>query len=106
SADLAAARAFQEGLTISLPEGRGAARGYVNAARDVNDPTNFLAVANEVIARSPGGVDQMARAPRFAAQGIAAEPSAALLERYRAVIPGAFETLREVFRFRDYSRDG
>lgn len=106
--DLAAARAFHEGLTITLPSGRGPARGYANSARDVNDPANFLAVANEAIARSRGGAGQLARAPQFSAQGIgvAGEPSAALLDRYRAIIPSALETLREVFRFRDYSRDG
>jgi hypothetical protein len=106
--DLPAARAFQERLTVSLPPGRGPARGYAIAARDVNDPANFLAVANEVIARSPGGAGQLARAPRFAAQGLggAGAPAPEMAERYRAVIPAALETLREVFRFRDYSVGG
>jgi hypothetical protein len=106
--DLAAARAFQARLTMSLPPGRGPARGYMAAARDVNDPANFLGVVNEVIARSPGGADQLARARRFEAQGIGdAQPlSPAVLERYRAVIPGALETLRERFRFRDNVIDG
>ena len=106
-ADIEAARAFQAGLTLSLPDGRGPARGYAVAASDVNDPENFLALVNEVIARSPGGADQLSRAPSFRAQGLgAAMPSVELLTRWRAVIPSALETLREVFRFRDYSVGG
>jgi hypothetical protein len=106
--DLTDARAFQARLTMRLPPGRGPARGYSAAARDVNDAANFLAVVNEVIARSPARVDQLARVPQFEAQGIggAEPPSPAMLERYRAVIPGALETLREHFRFRDNVVDG
>lgn len=106
--DLAAASAFQQRLVLTMPPGRGAARGYATAARDVNDPENFLAVVNEVIARSPGGRDPLPRAARFAAQGIgvANAPSASLLAEYRAAIPTALANLRELFRFRDFSRDG
>jgi hypothetical protein len=106
--DLTDARTFQARLTMSVPPGRGPARGYMAAARDVNDPSNFLAVVNEVIARSPGGADQLARAPQFEAQGIGSvqPPSPLVLERYRAVIAGALETLRERFRFRDNVVDG
>ncbi len=104
--DLAQARAFQTQLTVTPPP--GSARGYRAQARDVNDPADFLAVVNEVIARSPGGQGPIARASRFAAQGIgaAAPPSAEVLERYRAVIPAALATLREAFRFRDNVVDG
>lgn len=105
-ADLEAAGAFQQRLTMSLPAGRGLARGYAATARDINDPANFLAVVNEVIARSPGGVDQLARAPRFAAEGIGVDATPAMLERYRAVIPAALERLREFFRFAGAAVDG
>ncbi|GIK49293.1 MAG: phosphatidylserine decarboxylase [Alphaproteobacteria bacterium] len=106
--DLAVAHAFQQRLTLTLPPGRAGARGYAVTARDVNDPANFLALANEVIARSPGGADQLARAPGFAAQGVGVSnpPSPEVLERFREVIPAALETLRDVFRFRDYAVDG
>jgi hypothetical protein len=106
--DLAAAHAFQQRLTLTLAPGRAAARGYTVTARDVNDPANFLALANEVIARSPGGRGQLARAPGFAAQGVGvSDPlSPEQLERFRETIPGALETLRDVFRFRDYAVDG
>jgi len=107
-ADLDAARAFQSGLTLSVPAGRAPARGFEAAAGDVNDPTRFLSLVNEVIARSPGGGGQFPRARQFAAQGIGAPglPSQALLDRWRASIPGSLEILRETFRFRDYSVDG
>lgn len=106
-ADLDAARAFQAGLTLATPAQRPAARGYVVAAQDVNDPENFLALVNEVIARSPGGSDELARAPRFMAQGIGGEPpSAGLLEAWRATIPAGLAHLRERFRFRDLIVDG
>jgi hypothetical protein len=105
-ADLAAADAFQQRLTMSLPAGRAHARGYAAAARDVNDPANFLAVVNEVIARSPGGAEQLSRAARFAAQGVGAAPTPAILEHYRVLIPRALESLREFFRFTSNVVDG
>lgn len=107
-ADLPAARDFQNGLTLSVPADRPPPRGFQAVAGDVNDPVRFLSLANEVIARSPGGGGQFPRASGFAAQGIGAagSPSPALLDRWRATIPGALEILRETFRFRDYSVDG
>lgn len=106
--DLAAARDFQEELTLSLPAGRGPPRGYATAARDVNDPRNFLAVVNEAIARSSPGGGQLARAPSFAGEGIGAStpPSDDLVERWRGVIPPGLTTLRETFLFRDLIVDG
>jgi hypothetical protein len=106
-ADLAAARAFQAELTLTTAPERPAARGYTMAAQDVNDPANFLALVNEVIARSPGGSDELARASRFAHQGIgAAPPSAEILEAWRATIPVGLARLRERFQFRDLVVDG
>lgn len=107
-ADLAAAQAFQSGLTLSVPPDRPPPRGFDAAAGDVNDPVRFLSLANEVIARSPGGGGQFGRAGQFAAQGIDAPglPSQDVLDRWRATIPGALEILRETFRFRDYAVDG
>ncbi len=106
--DLPAAREFQSGLTLSVPAGRPAARGYAVGARDVNDPVSFLALVNEVIARSPGGGGQLARVSQFATQGIGASASASpqLLDRWRAVIPSGLATLRETFLFRDLIVDG
>ncbi|PZR33246.1 DUF1254 domain-containing protein [Caulobacter segnis] len=107
-ADLAAARAFQGGLTLSVPTDRPPPRAFAAAAVDVNDPVRFLALVNEVIARSPGGGGQFHRARQFAAQGIGTPglPSRAVLDQWRATIPGALEVLRETFRFRDYAVGG
>ncbi|MBK6704976.1 MAG: DUF1254 domain-containing protein [Caulobacteraceae bacterium] len=106
--DLPAAREFQTGLTLSVPSGHTAPRGYAVSARDVNDPANFLALANEIIARSPGGGGELARVSRFAEQGIGSStpPSEQLLDRWRAIIPPALATLRETFLFRDLIVDG
>lgn len=106
--DLPAARAFQEQLTLLLPEGRGPPRPFVNFARDVTDPANFLAVVNEAIARSPGGADQLRRVSQFTPQGIGAAVAAApeLLDQYRADTPRCLEELRRTFQFTDDVRDG
>lgn len=106
--DLPAGRAFQEGLTLTSPSDRGPVRGYRNVARDINDPTSFLLVVNEVISRSRGGGDQLDRARRFARQGIGEEqtPPQVLLDAYRSLIPEALSSLREVFRFRDLAVGG
>jgi hypothetical protein len=106
-ADLASARAFQAQLTMTTPLERPAARGYAVAAGDVNDPANFLALVNEVIARSPSGEGEIRRAPRFAAQAIGAGPPAAeQLQRWRETIPEGLARLRERFQFRDLIVDG
>jgi len=107
-ADIGAAREFQTGLTLSAPSGRAAARGYGVRAEDVNDPANFLALVNEVIARSPGGAGQLARARRFAEWGIGSltPPSPQLIDAWRAAIPPGLARLRERFLFRDQVADG
>jgi hypothetical protein len=106
--DLAAAQAFQSGLTLSVAPDRAPPRGFQAAAGDVNDPVVFLSLVNEIIARSPGGGAQFPRVGQFAAQGIGATdlPSGDVLARWRETIPGALEILRETFRFRDYAVDG
>ena len=99
--DLEAARAFQQGLTIAASPSRAPARGYVNAASDVNDPANFLLVVNEVMSRSSGGGGILARAPLFEVQGITSPhtPSQDIVDAYRQFIPEGLAHLREVFRF-------
>ncbi len=106
--DLAAAAAFQSGLTLNTAPARPPARGYTASAGDVNDPENFLALVNEVIERSPGSAGQLGRARQFATQGIGTSnsPSAELLDRWRAQIPRGLATLRETFLFRDHVLGG
>lgn len=105
--DLEAARAFQAGLSARAVS-QSPPRPFDVAAVDVTDPTNFLAVVNDVIARSPGRQGPLARSSRFAAQGVAATTPASpqLVEAWRALIPSALQTLRETFLFRDLVVDG
>lgn len=102
-ADLDAARAFQAGLTVTVPPERPPARPFQTAAVDVTDPQNFLGLANEVISRTPAGGGLLARASRFVAQGIgsAKGPSPQLLDAWRTYIPKGLAELRETFLFRD-----
>ncbi len=106
--DLAAAQAFQSSLTLSMAPDRPLARGFTAPAGDVNDPADFLTLVNEVIARSPGGGAQFARAEQFRAMGIGQSelPGAEVMDRWRATIPRGLATLRETFQFRDYSVAG
>lgn len=102
--DLPAAEAWQQQIVIRVPEGRPPARGFDNAAeQEPHDPVKFLAVVNEMIRRSPGGVGQMARAPRFAAFGIGTDtpPPQALLDAWAQFLPRGIADLRQGFLFRD-----
>lgn len=107
-ADLAEAQAFQRGLSMRPAPGRPAPRPFSVRASEVANPTNLLGVANDILARSPGGLGQTARAGRFAHLGVGADVQAneALLARWREIIPGGLATLREKFLFRDLVRDG
>lgn len=94
--DLAAARALQERITVSPVGARGPAKPYAAMAISVTDPENFLAVVNDVLARSPGGKGQTARAALFAAFGIGAgvRASPQMLEAWRVYLPKGIESLR------------
>lgn len=106
--DLAAAQAFQKQFEVVTPPGLPPARPFRVKAADVNDPEIFLGLANEVLARSPGGKGQAARARRFAAAGVGAGAtlSSDLQAAWRAYIPEGLAMLRENFRFRDLVVDG
>lgn len=109
-ADLAAAEAVQRQIGIVPIAGRPAARGFtVAAAREALDPVNFLAVVNEMLARSAGGGGHLLRAGRFAALGVGAKArpaSPAVLAAWAAFLPGALAGLREGFLFRDQVVNG
>lgn len=107
--DLAAAVAIQRQFAVVVPADRAPPRGFVNeAVREVSDPRNFLAVVNEMLARSPGAQGHLARAKRFAALGIGTdrEPDAAVLARWAAYFPIGLKTLRDAFLFRDLVAGG
>lgn len=106
--DLAAARALQEQLTLTIAPDRPAPRGFEASAGDVTDPVVFLTLVNEVIARNPERAGLLARADEHLATGVGAGslPSAEVLEQWRAFIPQGLAALRETFRFRDYAVEG
>jgi hypothetical protein len=105
--DLEAAKALQRQVTIrattDIPP-----RPFAVKATNVEDPENFLGVVNEMLARSPGGLGHLARAPRFAAVGIGAgtAPGEELVEMWRAYLPKGVARLKEKFLFRDLVVNG
>ncbi len=106
--DLADAQALQNQISLVIPEGRPAARPFVNDASGEPDAAKLLAVVNEMLARSPGRKGQLARAAQFADVGVGPnqQPSAELLARWDAFMPTGFEELREAFVYRDLIIDG
>ncbi|HEX5006801.1 MAG TPA: DUF1254 domain-containing protein, partial [Hyphomonadaceae bacterium] len=99
--DLAAAAALQRQITIR-PTTDTPPRPFSVKATSAEDPENFLAVMNEMLARSPGGLGHMAEAPRYAAVGIGAgvEPSAEQIAMWRAYLPKGIAKLKDRFMFR------
>ncbi|MBU6318719.1 MAG: DUF1254 domain-containing protein [Alphaproteobacteria bacterium] len=91
--DLAAARALQERIEVRSLSTQ-APRRFETPVTSLDDPANFLAVVNEVLKRSPGGLGQTARASRFVSLGIGATPAAETLEAWRAFIPEGMKRLR------------
>ena len=100
-ADLPAASAFQQQLTVATPPGTAVPRPFTIRAADVSDPRTFLGVVNEMLSRSPGGKGHTAKARRFAPFGIGAAASPDLLDRWKPVIANGLAALREGFLFRD-----
>ncbi|MFZ5748451.1 MAG: DUF1254 domain-containing protein [Pseudomonadota bacterium] len=100
--DLPVASALLDQVQVTVPGGRPA-RGYgTPATTGVPDPANFLAVINEVLRRSPGGMGETARAARFRAAGIGVDaPSPELLAQWAAFLPRGYDELREGFLFRE-----
>jgi hypothetical protein len=105
--DLAAAKALQQHITLR-PVTEHAARPYGVACTKSEDPANFLGVVNDMLARSPGGKGQTARASRFASFGVGAgvTPSAEQIELWRAYIPSGVQKLKDKFLFRDQVVNG
>lgn len=106
--DLRAANAFQQQITVRPVSSATPAKPLAITASDVLDPANFLAVVNDMLARSPGGEGHTARAEAFAAFGIGAgiTPTAEQLEVWRDFIPVGIDKLREKFLIRDHVVNG
>jgi hypothetical protein len=105
--DMPAAKALQQQITLQPVNDKPARPFGVKATRS-EDAENFLAVVNDMIARSPGGRGHLARAPKFAAFGVGAglKPSPELLAAWSAYLPRGIASLKERFMFRDLVING
>jgi hypothetical protein len=105
--DLAAARALQQQISIrqvvEMPP-----RAFDVKATTSDDPENFLAVVNEMLARSPGGKGHMGREWNYTAVGVGASvtPTAEQIALWRAYLPKGIQKLKEKFLFRDLVFEG
>lgn len=105
--DLAAAKALQDQIRIrSLATTAPKAFG-VPCTRS-EDAENFIAVVNDMLARSPGGLGHMARADNFSKVGVGAglAPAPELLAMWKAYLPKGIAKLKEKFLFRDLTVNG
>jgi hypothetical protein len=105
--DLAAARELQQKISIrqvvEMPP-----KPFSVKATTSDDPENFLAVVNEMLARSPGGKGHMAREWNYTAVGVGAgvEPTPEQIALWRAYLPKGIAKLKEKFLFRDLVYNG
>jgi hypothetical protein len=104
--DMAAARALQTQITVKPTKPDLPAKPYGVKCVNVQDPANFLGVVNDILARSPGGKGQTARAAQFAKYGITAQASPEQLEQWRAYLPGGLDKLKDKFMFQDMVVNG
>jgi hypothetical protein len=106
--DLPNARALQQKITVTLPPQRPAARPYSAVARNVEDPSDFLGIVNEGLARSPGEQGHTRRAARFRSLGLGAgvTPTSAQLDAWREYLPQGLAQLRESSQRRQTVIDG
>jgi len=100
--DLAAARALQQKISIrqvvEMPP-----KPFAVTATTSDDAENFLAVVNEMLARSPGGKGHMAREWNYTAVGVGSgvTPTAEHIALWKAYLPKGIAKLKEKFLFRD-----
>ena len=106
--DLPEAQAFQQAMSLTAPASRPPARPFtVNASGEL-DAKKLLSVVNEMIARSPGGLGELARVSDYANFGIGSPENITsdLLAKWDAFLPQGIEELREAFIYRDLVIDG
>lgn len=107
--DLAAAKALQQQIAIRPLSGTPA-KPFAVKCTNPEDPENFLAVINEMIARSPGGQGHLAEVGLYRNLGIGAAPGEALspdlIAAWRAYLPKGMALLRETFEFKSLIKDG
>lgn len=101
--DIPGARALQQQVTVT-PTAAG--RPYDVACTNVKDGANFLAVVNDMLARSAGGGGQVARASRFARHGVGVTPTPEQIAAWNAYLPTGIEKLRRKFAMRNHVVNG
>lgn len=105
--DLAAARELQQKISIrqvvEMPP-----RAFAVKATTSDDAENFLAVVNEMLARSPGGKGHMAREWNYTAVGVGSGvmPTPEQIAMWKAYLPKGIAKLKEKFLFRDLVYNG
>ncbi len=108
-ADIAAAKALQQQILLK-PTSDAPPRAFGVKCTSSLDPQNFLAVVNDMLARSPGMMGHLAKRDAYREFGVGLAPDAAipesLLAAWREYLPGAMDMLRGTFEFRDLITDG
>lgn len=105
--DLAEAVALQTQIELVVPGSNAAARGFEVSALTPITGKSFLGVVNEMLARSPTPLGELARAKLFRTVGIGMDDvPPELLAQWDAFIPKGLAELREKFLYRDLVIDG
>jgi len=107
--DLTPAKALQSQISVhsnsSTPP-----RPFKVKCTSAEDPENFLAVVNEMIARSPGNKGHLGEVGLYLSLGVGRdpdfEPSPDLIAAWRAYLPKGLALLRETFQFKSLISDG
>jgi hypothetical protein len=107
ASDLPAAKALQQQILLK-PAGGASAKPFAVKCTTSEDPENFLAVVNDMLARSPGKTGHMARAGNFEKVGVGPGLAwtAEQVEMWRAYLPKGIAKLKEKFLFRDLVVNG
>ncbi|MEQ1779906.1 MAG: DUF1254 domain-containing protein [Hyphomonadaceae bacterium] len=107
--DLAAAKALQSQIALR-PTADALPRPFKVKCTSPEDPENFLAVINEMIARSPGSEGHLSEVGLYKTLGITRDPefkpSPELIAAWRAYLPKGMAKLREAFQFKQLISDG
>jgi len=107
--DLAAAKALQSQISLR-PATETPPRPFKVKCTSPEDPDNFLAVINEMIARSPGSQGHLGEVDLYQNLGIGRDPtfkpSAELIAAWRAYLPKGMAKLREAFQFKELISGG
>ncbi len=107
--DLAAAKALQSQISLR-PATETPPRPFKVKCTSPEDPDNFLAVINEMIARSPGSQGHLGEVDLYQNLGIGRDPtfkpSAELIAAWRAYLPNGMAKLREAFQFKELISGG